>query len=108
MIPINPTSPPQKNSENPQVEQAKQQLLQAIQQGQTNPTTLLKLGQYANTALKNKKMYPIVIQSAIREGLITQDDVQPGVIDYKFLSFALTAGKLTKMLIDEGKINGMV
>jgi len=49
-------------------------------------------------------MYPIAVQHAIRQGLISPQDVAPQGIDYKLLANGITAGKLTQQLIDEGKI----
>jgi len=56
-------------------------------------------GQYAERALRDPAMYPVAIQMAIKENLISEEDVQPGGIDYKLLANGITAGMLTQELI---------
>jgi len=93
-----------KATQDPAVEKAKEQLLQVIKQYKLDPKQLIEGGKLASTALKNKEMYPIAVQHAIRQGLISPQDVAPEGIDYKLLANGITAGKLTQQLIDEGKI----
>jgi hypothetical protein len=93
-----------KANQNPVVEKAKNQLLQVIKQYKLDPKQLIESGKLASTALKNKEMYPIAVQHAIRQGLISPQDVAPQGIDYKLLANGITAGKLTQQLIDEGKL----
>ena len=49
-------------------------------------------------------MYPIAIEVAIRENLISEKDIEPGGINYKLLAAGITAGKLTQELLDEGAL----
>jgi hypothetical protein len=104
MIPTNPLSPPPEKMENPKVQQSKQRILKLIQQFNIDPQKIIQAGKYAQAALKNKKIYPIAIEMAKKEGLIEPGMVQEGVVDYKLLASGITAGKLTQQLIDEGLI----
>ena len=104
-----PTSPPQKKMENPQMtgkerEQSKERLRRIIQQVGVNPQDILRGETYAKQALKNPKMYPVALQAAIREGLLPPNTPISNIIDYKIISMAILAGKLTKELMQEGKI----
>ena len=86
------------------VDKAKNDLRRIIQQVGIDPQRLIQAGKYAEAALRDKNMYPIAIQMAIKSDLISPEDVQPGGIDYRILSYGITAGKLTQELIDEGQL----
>ena len=88
----------------PEVEKAKQQLLQVITTQKIDPQSLIQAGKMAQAALKNKEMYPMAIDMAIKQGFIKPQDVSKNGIDYKLLATGITAGKLTQQLVDEGKI----
>jgi hypothetical protein len=106
------TPVPQKNSEIPnqpdmtvqQKEQAKQRLLKIIQTAGVKPQDILRGEQYARQAMKNPKMYPVAIQAAVREGLLPPDTPITNQVDYKIIAIAITAGKLTAELMQEGKL----
>ena len=89
----------------PEIKKAKQQLLQTIKQYNINPQQLIEGGKLSSTALKDPKMYPIAIQMAVKEGLLTPDQVpkEPG-INWKLLSQGITAGRLTAELVKEGAV----
>lgn len=93
-------TPPKKEG----VEKAKNDLRRIIQQVGIDPRRLVQAGKFAEAALRDKSMYPIAIQMAIKLDLISPEDVQPGGIDYRLLSYGITAGKLTQELIDEGQV----
>ena len=88
----------------PEIKKAKQQLLQTIKQYNINPQQLIEGGKLSSTALKDPKMYPIAVQYAVRQGLITPQDAAPEGIDYKLLATGITVGKITQELISEGKL----
>ena len=88
----------------PEIKKAKQQLLQTIKQYNINPQQLIEGGKLSSTALKDPKMYPIAVQYAVRQGLITPQDVAPEGIDYKLLATGITVGKITQEPISEGKL----
>ena len=87
----------------PIVEQSKEKLKQVIIQNKIDPQALIRAGKLASMALKDPSIYQMAVQAAIKEGLITAADVQPG-IDYKLLSYGITAGKMAEELVSEGAI----
>lgn len=108
-----PLSPPQEKSVsgNPapglsseQTEKAKNNLRRIIKQVGIDPQRLIEAGQMAEMALKNPKLFPMVVQKAIQADLITPQDVQPGGVDYRLLAYGITAGKMTQELLKEGKL----
>jgi len=107
MIPINPTSPPQKNLGNPQEEmmRVKEALKQALTQNNVQPQMVANLGNMAFASIKNKALYPMVIQQAQQLKLIGQN-VKQGQ-DYQTLSKIVVAGKLAEMIMKEG-LNGSI
>ena len=94
----------QKVEQTPEVKKAKNDLRRIIQQVGIDPQRIILAGQYAERALRDPAMYPVAIQMAIKENLITEQDVQPGGIDYKLLANGITAGILTQELLDEGAL----
>jgi hypothetical protein len=86
------------------VEQAKERLRRIIVQTKVNPQEVIQAGKYASMALKDKTMYSMAIQVALKEGLVQPEEIQPGVIDYQLIAKAITAGKLTEQLVKEGKV----
>jgi hypothetical protein len=89
----------------PEVEKAKNDLRRVIKQVGIDPQRIIQAGKYAQAALKNPAMYPMAIQNAVQNGLLTQDQVpkEPGV-NWKLLAQGITAGKLTAELVQEGKV----
>lgn len=87
-----------------QIEKAKNDLRRIIKEVGIDPQRIIKAGQYAEMALKDPSMYQMAVQYAIQQNLISQDDVQPGGIDYKILASGITAAKMTQELIQEGKL----
>lgn len=90
--------------ETPEVKKAKNDLRRIIKQVGIDPLRIIQAGQYAEEALRNPSMYPIAIEVAIRENLISEKDIEPGGINYKLLAAGITAGKLTQELLDEGAL----
>jgi hypothetical protein len=87
-----------------EVKKAKNDLRRIIKQVGIDPLRIIQAGQYAEEALRNPAMYPIAIEVAIRENLISEKDIEPGGINYKLLAAGITAGKLTQELLDEGAL----
>jgi len=94
-----------KSAQPPEVEKAKNDLRRIINQVGVDPQKIIKAGQMAEQALKNPKLYPMVIQMVIKEGLLTPDQVpkEPG-INWKLLAQGITAGRLTAELVKEGAV----
>ena len=87
------------------VKQAKNRLLMTIKQVGIDPQKIIQAGKYASMGLKNPQMYQMALQYALKEGILTQDQMpKEAGIDYKFLANGITAGKLTQELIAEGKL----
>ncbi len=88
----------------PEVKKAKNDLRRVIKEVGIDPMRIIQAGKYAEEALTNPAMYPIAIEVAIRENLISEKDIEPGGINYKLLAAGITAGKLTQELLDEGAL----
>jgi len=88
----------------PEVKKAKNDLRRIIKEVGIDPMRIIQAGKYAEEALTNPAMYPIAIEVAIRENLISEKDIEPGGINYKLLAAGITAGKLTQELLDEGAL----
>lgn len=87
-----------------EVKKAKNDLRRIIKDVGIDPMRIVQAGKYAEEALVNPAMYPIAIDMAIRENLISENDIEPGGINYKLLAAGITAGKLTQELLDEGAL----
>jgi hypothetical protein len=89
----------------PEVIKAKKDLARVIKQVGIDPQKLIEAGQYAEAALKDPNMYQVALQMAVKNGILTEDQLpkEPG-IDYKLLANGITAGKLTQELLAEGAI----
>jgi len=85
----------------PQVEQAKEQIKQIMRAQNITPQQIMRGAQMAELAIRDKTMYPAMVQMAVKEGLIQPNQIGPG-IDYKFLAGAVAAGKIAQMIMDEG------
>jgi hypothetical protein len=90
--------------QSPEVLKAKNDLRRIIKQVGIDPMRIVMAGKYAEEALTNPSMYPVAIEVAIRENLISESDIQPGGINYNLLAAGITAGKLTQELLDEGAL----
>ena len=93
-----------KTNHPPEVEQAKERILKILQTAKVNPQDLINLGKYAKQAARNPQMYPMLIDFALKNKLITPDLVKNKGVDYQLLSIGVTLGKLTEELVKEGKI----
>lgn len=89
-------------TQQPAVEKAKRELRTIFSKSGIRPETVVKAGKMAEAAIADPAMYPAVIQMAIKEGLIPQEQVKKDQIDYQLLAAAVSAGKLSQMIIDEG------
>ena len=94
-----------KPEQSPEVIKAKRDLARVIKQVGIDPQKLIEAGQYAEAALKDPNMYQVALQMAVKNGILTEDQLpkEPG-IDYKLLANGITAGKLTQELLAEGAI----
>ena len=75
-----------KTNHPPEVEQTKERILKILQTAKVNPQELISLGKYAKQAARNPELYPMVVDFALKNQLITQDMVKGKGIDYQLLS----------------------
>jgi predicted Zn-dependent peptidase len=96
-----PTSPPQKKMENPneEVMRVKEALKQVLTQNNIQPQIIANLGKMAFASIKNKALYPMVVQQAQQLQLIN-NNIKKGY-DYKVLSTLVVIGKLSEMIMQE-------
>lgn len=89
----------------PEIIKAKRDLARVIKQVGIDPQKIVEAGQYAEAALKDPNMYQVALQMAVKNGILTEDQLpkEPG-INYKLLANGITAGKLTQELLAEGAI----
>ena len=94
-----------KPEQSPEIVKAKKDLARVIKQVGIDPQKIVEAGQYAEAALKDPNMYQVALQMALKNGILTEDQMpkEPG-IDYKLLANGITAGKLTQELLAEGAI----
>jgi hypothetical protein len=94
-----------KPEQSPELVKAKRDLARVIKQVGIDPQKIVEAGQYAEAALKDPNMYQVALQMAVKNGILTEDQLpkEPG-IDYKLLANGITAGKLTQELLAEGAI----
>jgi hypothetical protein len=78
---------------NPQIEQAKQMVMQLMQEHGLMPEQLKELGQLAEMSIQNKQAYPMFLERLRRFGLGDAESMQ-GDIDYQALAIFATAAKL--------------
>jgi hypothetical protein len=88
----------------PEVMKAKDELLKVIKDQKIDPMMLIRAGQLAEAALTDLTLYPMAVEVAIKEGLISPADVGDEGINYKLLANGITAGMMTKELMEEGRL----
>lgn len=84
------------------VDKAKAQLQQIMAQNNIRPEQLVRAGQMAMMVIKDKSTYPMLVQMAVKEGLIQPNEVPP-TPDYKMLAGLVSAGKLAEQVASETK-----
>ncbi len=88
----------------PEVIKAKDELLKVIKDQKIDPMMLIRAGQLAEAALTDLTLYPMAVEVAIKEGLISPADVGDEGINYKLLENGITAGMMSKELMEEGRL----
>ena len=78
---------------NPQVEQAKQQIIALMQETGLTPPQLMELGKAAEMAIHDKRGYPMFINKLRQAGLSDAEDLR-GDIDYQALAIFATAARM--------------
>ena len=78
---------------NPQVQQAQQAVMQAMQEAGLQPEQIKQLGQLAEMTIKDKQAYPLFLQKLRDFGMADAESMQ-GEVDYQALAIFATAAKL--------------
>jgi hypothetical protein len=79
--------------DNPQVQQAKQELLALMQETGLTPPQLKDLGKAAEMAIRDKRGYPLFLKKLRQAGLADAEDLR-GDIDYQALATFATAARM--------------
>lgn len=77
----------------PQVQQAKQVVMQAMQQFGLTPEQMKELGKLAEMTIQDKQAYPLFI-GKLRDFGMTDGQSLQGDVDYQALAIFATAAKL--------------
>lgn len=81
--------------------QVKEEIKKLLKTAGMPPQILIQLGNMAVSAIKDKALYPVVVDATVKSGLLQPNQVVEG-IDYKLLASLATAGKIAKMIEAEG------
>lgn len=86
-----------KGKDLPAITEAKQKVDELIKKNNIDPKKVVQIGAMAFQAISDPALYPMVVQNAVKNKIISQDEVGQG-IDYRLLGGLITAGKL----VDQG------
>jgi len=110
MMPINPTSPPQKNSENPQDPSAekvsaqfKNMMIAGLQSSKADPMMFVQLGDMAKKAVTQPQLYPQLIKMASDNQIISPEQAGQQV-DYRMISLFVMMGKVAKEYMGQNQV----
>jgi hypothetical protein len=90
-----------------QLETAKQQAKQMVQQAGVQPAVIAQLGKMAVSAMKDPAIAEMLKQQLIQNKLADQEDFQDGISPVKLASFA-ALGKLIEQMMQTGELGGAV
>jgi len=109
-MPINPTSPPQKNSENPQnpstekiSAQFKNMMIAGLQSSKADPMMFVQLGDLAKKAVTQPQIYPQLIKMASDNHIISPEQAGQQV-DYRMISLFVMMGKVAKEYMSQNQV----
>ena len=110
MMPINPTSPPQKNSENLQnlstekiSAQFRNMMIAGLQSSRMNPMIFVQLGDMAKKAVTQPQLYPQLIKMASDNQIISPEQAGQQV-DYRMISLFVMMGKVAKEYMSQNQV----
>jgi hypothetical protein len=92
-----------KKPSNKQMFEAKQGIKQYLATVKVPPETLVKIGQVADAVIKDKALWPMFREQAIKTRLVEPDDLDMKV-DYPSLAVFSTMGKITEQMIASGEM----
>ena len=83
-----------KKKADPQVAQAKADVMAQLQEQGIRPEAMIELAKAAEMVLKDANLYPMFLDRAVELGIADEDDVKEKAIDYQTLGSIIFAGKL--------------
>ena len=90
-----------KGKDLPAITEAKQKVNELIKNKRIDPKKIVQIGSMAMQAISDPALYPMVVQNAVQNKIIAQNEVGQG-IDYKLLGGLITAGKLADQISKGG------
>ena len=90
-----------KGKDLPAITEAKQKVNELIKNKKIDPKKIVQIGSMAMQAISDPALYPMVVQNAVQNKIIAQNEVGQG-IDYKLLGGLITAGKLADQISKGG------
>ena len=84
-------------------ENAKQEMVKAIQESNLDPANFVTLGDMANRAIQNKDFYPMVVDAAIRLGIADPGDLG-GQIDYRNLAIMVAFANVAREMMGQQQV----
>ena len=81
-------------------ENAKQEMVRAIQESNIDPQNFITLGDLANRAIQNKSFYPMVVDAAIRLGIADPGDLG-GEVNYQNLAIMVAFAKVAQEMMGQ-------
>jgi len=88
-----------------QLQQAKMSVKQFIEASQIKPQTIVQLGDMAEAALKDKALYQVFREQAMKSGAADEEDVPEKPNPHLLASF-VAIGKLASQLMQTGELAG--
>lgn len=79
---------------NQQIEQAKTKVNEILKTNNVKPNDLIILGKAAELVIKDKALYPMLIDKAKQIGLKDVANLNKSIVDYQVLATLITVGKL--------------
>ena len=88
-----------------QVQQAKLSVKQFIEASKIKPQTIIQLGDMAEAALKDKALYQVFREQAMKSGAADEEDVPAKPNPHLLVSF-VALGKLASQMMQSGELAG--
>ena len=102
-----PLSPPQEKtvSGKPDAKSAKKQIATLIQQFKIPPQSIIQIGKMAEQAMKDRALYPMLKDAAIKSGMMDEADFGQG-FNEKLLGVLVTLSRATEKMMSSGELRG--
>lgn len=89
------------NGQNLDINQAKNIVLQTVQESGVPPQTFVQLGSLAEQVFQNKQLYPQFVDAVIKSGMADPGELDPK-FDYEALIGIIAMGRVCKELNQAG------